>query len=40
VGQLLVTKGVKAIAAGRKEKKLTVIQAQIDRELAALRGGK
>jgi len=40
VGQLLITKGVKAIADGRKDKKLTAIQAQIDRELAALRGGK
>ena len=40
VGQFLITKGVKAIADGRKEKKLTAIQAQIDRELAALRGGK
>jgi hypothetical protein len=40
VGQKLVALGIEKIGNAKKDKKLTAIQAQIDRELAALRGGK
>jgi hypothetical protein len=40
VGQKLVALGIEKLGNAKKDKKLTAIQTQIDRELAALRGGK
>lgn len=40
VGKALVLKGLNAIANARSEREINEIRARIDRELAALRGGK
>ncbi|MNC92282.1 hypothetical protein D3C83_86770 [compost metagenome] len=40
IGQAAIGKAVKSISRSRSEKEIAEIRAQIDRELAALKGGK